>query len=165
MTAAGLQPNPPADRRTLIRRASYTLTGMPPSPDEVQAFLHDSSPDAYERLVDRLLASPRYGEHWGRHWLDVVRFGESTGFEVNHVIDNAWRFRDYVIRSLNEDKPFDRLVIEHLAGDTVGPGDPNVEVGLTFLVCGPLDIVGNADAATGCTNPRRYRRRNHPRNQ
>jgi hypothetical protein len=147
LAAAGLQPNLPADRRTLIRRASYSLTGLPPSPEEVEAFLHDDSPDAYERLVDRLLASPRYGEHWGRHWLDVVRFGESTGFEVNHVIDNAWPFRDYVIRSLNEDKPFDQLVIEHLAGDAVGPGDPNVEVGLTFLVCGPLDIVGNADAA------------------
>ncbi|HEX2476696.1 MAG TPA: DUF1549 and DUF1553 domain-containing protein [Lacipirellulaceae bacterium] len=147
LAAAGLQPNPPADRRTLIRRVSYTLTGLPPSPKEVDEFLGDDSSDAYERLVDRLLASPRYGEHWGRHWLDVVRFGESTGFEVNHVIDNAWPFRDYVIRSLNEDKPFDQLVIEHLAGDAVGAGDPNVEVGLTFLVCGPLDIVGNADAA------------------
>jgi hypothetical protein len=147
LAAAGLQPNPPVDRCTLIRRVSYSLTGLPPSPEEVDEFLHDDSPDAYERLVDRLLASPRYGEHWGRHWLDVVRFGESTGFEVNHVIDNAWPFRDYVIRSLNEDKPFDQMVIEHLAGDAVGPGDPNVEVGLTFLVCGPLDIVGNADAA------------------
>ena len=108
--------------------------------------MHDGSPDAYEKLVDRLLASPRYGEHWGRHWLDVVRFGESTGYEVNHVIDNAWPFRDYVIRSFNDDKPFDRFVIEHLAGDAVGQGDPAVEVGLTFLVCGPVDIVGNEDA-------------------
>jgi hypothetical protein len=108
--------------------------------------VRDESPGAYEKLVDRLLASPRYGEHWGRHWLDVTRFGESTGFEVNHVIDNAWPFRDYVIEALNEDKPFDRLVIEHLAGDAVGGGDPAVEVGLTFLVCGPTDIVGNSDA-------------------
>jgi hypothetical protein len=97
-------------------------------------------------LVDRLLASPRYGEHWGRHWLDVTRFGESTGFEVNHVIENAWPFRDYVIRTFNEDKPFSRLVVEHLAGDAIGSGDPAVEVGLTFLVCGPTDIVGNSDA-------------------
>ena len=142
-----LRPNPRADRRTLIRRVTYDLTGLPPTPEETDAFVRDDSPDAYERLVDRLLASPRYGEHWGRHWLDVTRFGESTGFEVNHVIDNAWPFRDYVIRSLNEDKPFDRFVIEHLAGDALGRGDPAVEVGLTFLVCGPVDIVGNADAA------------------
>jgi hypothetical protein len=126
---------------------TYDLTGLPPTPEEIDAFLRDESPNAYATLVDRLLASPRYGEHWGRHWLDVTRFGESTGFEVNHVVDNAWPFRDYVIRSLNDDKPFDRFVMEHLAGDALGPGDPAVEVGLTFLVCGPLDIVGNADAA------------------
>jgi hypothetical protein len=147
LAAAGLKPNPPADRRTLIRRVSYAITGLPPTPAEVEAFVRDDSPDAYEKLVDRLLASPRYGEHWGRHWLDVVRFGESTGFEVNHVIDNAWPFRDYVIQSLNEDKPFDRFVMEHLSGDALGAGEPNVEVGLTFLVCGPVDIVGNSDAA------------------
>ncbi len=147
LAAENLHPSPRADRRTLIRRVTYDLTGLPPTPAEAEAFVRDDSPSAYERLVDRLLASPRYGEHWGRHWLDVVRFGESTGFEVNHLIDNAWPFRDYVIRSLNEDKPFDRLVTEHLAGDAVGPGDPAVEVGLTFLVCGPVDIVGNADPA------------------
>ena len=147
LEASKLRPNPRADRRTLIRRVTYDLTGLPPTPEEIDAFLRDDSPNAYETLVDRLLASPRYGEHWGRHWLDVTRFGESTGFEVNHVIDNAWPFRDYVIRSLNEDKPFDRFVMEHLAGDALGSGDPGVEVGLTFLVCGPLDIVGNADAA------------------
>jgi hypothetical protein len=147
LVANNLRPNPRANRRTLIRRVTYDLTGLPPTPQEVDEFVNDKSPAAYEKLVDRLLASPRYGEHWGRHWLDVTRFGESTGFEVNHIIDNAWPFRDYVIRSFNEDKPFDRLVIEHLAGDAVGRGDPAVEVGLTFLVCGPLDIVGNADAA------------------
>jgi hypothetical protein len=147
LAAAGLQPNPPAQRRTLIRRLTYDLTGLPPKREEVEAFVSDSSPEAYEKLVDRLLASPRYGEHWGRHWLDVVRFGESSGFEVNHVIDNAWQFRDYVIQSFNEDKPFDRFIIEHLAGDAVGQGDPAVEVGLSFLVCGPVDIVGNKDPA------------------
>lgn len=146
LAANGLRPNERADRRTLIRRVSYDLTGLPPTLQETEAFLNDESPEAYERLVDRLLASPRYGEHWGRHWLDIIRFGESTGFEVNHLIENAWPFRDYVIQSLNEDKPFDRFVIEHLAGDAVGPGDPAIEVGLTFLVCGPVDIVGNADA-------------------
>jgi hypothetical protein len=147
LAANNLHPNPPADRRTLIRRVTYDLTGLPPTPEEVDAFLGDDSPDAYEKLVDRLLASPRYGEQWGRHWLDVTRFGESTGFEVNYVIDNAWPFRDYVIRSFNDDKPFDRFVMEHLAADALGPGDPDVEVGLTFLVCGPLDTVGNEDAA------------------
>jgi hypothetical protein len=145
LAAAGLKPSPPADRRTLIRRVTYDLTGLPPTPNEIEAFLADSSPEAYEKLVDRLLASPRYGERFGRHWLDVVRFGESTGFEVNHVIENAWPYRDYVIRSFNDDKPFDRFIIEHLAADSIAPGDPAVEIGLAFLVCGPVDIVGNSD--------------------
>jgi hypothetical protein len=146
LTAAGLQPNPPADRRTLIRRVTYDLTGLPPTPAEVAAFVSDEAPKAYENLVDRLLASPRYGEHFGRQWLDVVRFGESTGFEVNHLIDNAWPYRDYVIRSFNDDKPFDRFAVEQLAGDSLAAGDPEVEIGLAFLVCGPVDIVGNKDA-------------------
>src|SRR5262245_15793659 len=140
-----LQPNPPADRRALIRRVSYDLTGLPPSPEEVEAFVSDSDPRAYEKLVDRLLDSPRYGEQWGRHWLDVARFGESKGFEQNHIINNLWPYRDYVIRSFNEDKPFNRFIIEQLAGDMVGPGDPNVEVATAFLVCGPYDAVGNQD--------------------
>jgi hypothetical protein len=141
----GLRPSPPADRATLMRRASYDLTGLPPSIEELESFVHDTRPDAYEQLIDRLLASPHYGEHWGRHWLDVVRFGESNGFERNQIIDNAWPFRDYVIRSFNADKPFDQLVREHLAGDRIGAGDPQVEVGTTFLVCGPYDDVGNQD--------------------
>jgi len=145
LAADHLQPNPPADHRTLIRRLTYDLTGLPPTPEEIDAFVADQSADAYERLVDRLLASPRYGEHWGRHWLDVVRFGESDGYEVNALVENSWPFRDYVINSLNADKPFDRFIVEHLAGDAVGPGDPAVEVGLTFLVCGPVDIVTNSD--------------------
>jgi len=142
----GLSPSLPADRRTLIRRASYDLTGLPPAPEEVEAFAADPAPDAYERLIDRLLASPRYGERWGRHWLDVIRFGESQGFERNLIRDDAWPFRDYVIRSLNEDKPFDRFMVEHLAGDQLAPGDPAVEVGTGFLVAGPYDNVGNQDA-------------------
>jgi mono/diheme cytochrome c family protein/cytochrome c553 len=145
LVASGLRPNPAADRRTLIRRVSYDLTGLPPTPEEIASFVGDDSPHAYEKLVDRLLVSPRYGEQWGRHWLDVVRFGESTGFEVNHLVDGAWPYRDYVIRSFNEDKPFDRMVIEQLAGDAIGPGDPAVEVALAFLVCGPFDVVGNQD--------------------
>ncbi|QDT14286.1 DUF1553 domain-containing protein [Alienimonas californiensis] len=144
---AGLEPNPSADRRTLVRRATYDLTGLPPTPEEVEAFVADPSPDAYERLIDRLLDSPRYGERWGRHWLDVARFGESNGYERNVLIDGLWPYRDYVIRSFNEDKPFDRFVLEQLAGDVLGPGDPSVEVGTSFLVCGPYDDVGNQDAA------------------
>ncbi len=141
----GLSPSPPADKRTLLRRATYDLLGLPPSPAEVEAFLADDSEQSYERLIDRLLASPHYGEHWGRHWLDVVRFGESGGFERNEIIDDAWPFRDYVIRSFNDDKPFDCLVREHLAGDVIGPDVPDIEVGTTFLVCGPFDDVGNQD--------------------
>jgi len=141
----GLGMNPPADRRELIRRATYDLTGLPPTPEQVEAFVNDPDPKAYEKLVDRLLDSPHYGERWGRHWLDVVRFGESRGFERNAIIDNAWPFRDYVIESINEDKPFDRFIREHLAGDVIGEGNPDVEIGSAFLVAGPYDDVGNQD--------------------
>jgi hypothetical protein len=141
----GLRPSGPAGRRELLRRVTYDLTGLPPTPAEMDAFIADPSPEAYEKVVDRLLASFSYGEQWGRHWLDVVRFGESTGFERNIILDNAWPFRDYVIRSFNEDKPFDRLVLEHLAGDVIGGLDPAVEVGTGFLVAGPYDNVGNSD--------------------
>ena len=141
----GLSPSPPADRRVLIRRATYDLTGLPPSPAEVADFVADNSLMRTKGWLIVCSASPHYGEQWGRHWLDVVRFGESTGFEQNVIIDNAWPFRDYVIRSLNQDKPFDRFVIEHLAGDVIAPGDRETEVGVTFLVCGPYDGVGNQD--------------------
>ena len=127
---------------------TYDLTGLPPTPEEVRAFAAEAMGNsrlAIESLTDRLLASPRYGEQWGRHWLDVVRFGESTGFERNVILENAWPFRDYVIRSCNEDKPFNRFIVEHLAGDVIGKGDPQVEVGTAFLVAGPYDNVGNAD--------------------
>ncbi len=147
MSSKGLTPSSPADRRTLIRRATYDLLGLPPTPDEMAAFEADDSPDAWKRLIDRLLESPHYGERWGRHWLDVVRFGESRGFERNEIINNAWPFRDYVIRSFNDDKPFDQFVREQLAGDVIGADDPETAVATTFLVCGPYDDVGNQDAA------------------
>src|SRR5450432_4222851 len=127
LAKAGLKPAPSADRATLLRRATFDLTGLPPTPPEIDAFVTDKSPNAWEKVVDRLLASPRYGEQWGRHWLDVVRFGESRGYERNEIIPNAWPFRDYVIRSFNDDKPFDRLVREHLAGDVIGKDQPEVE--------------------------------------
>ena len=143
----GLTMNPPASRRTLIRRASYDLIGLPPTPEEVAAFVDDEAPQAYEKLLDRLLRSPHYGERWGRHWLDVVRFGESNGFEQNFLINELWPFRDYVIRSLNEDKPFDQFIREHIAGDTFGKDEPDVAVGSAFLVAGPYDSVANLDPA------------------
>lgn len=115
----GLSQAPPADKRTLVRRLTFDLTGLPPPPAEVQAFADDHSPDAYEKLVDRLLASPRYGERWGRHWLDIVRYSETMGFEFDYDLYNAWRYRDYVIRAFNDDLPYDQFVVEHLAGDLV----------------------------------------------
>lgn len=140
--------NPAADPRALIRRMSYDVIGLPPTVEEVETFAkaHQANPrQAIEALVDRLLASPRYGERWGRHWLDVIRFGESNGFERNFVIDDLWPFRDYVIKSINEDKPFNQFITEHLAGDVIGKDNPQVEVGSAFLVAGPYDDVGNQD--------------------
>jgi len=113
----GLEPAPEADRRTLVRRLTFDLIGLPPSPEEVEAFLADDAPDAYERLVDRLLASPQYGERWGRHWLDLVRFAETAGHEFDYDILNAWQYRDYVVRAFNRDLPYDRFVVEQIAGD------------------------------------------------
>jgi hypothetical protein len=116
------------------------MLGMPPTPEEVEAFRRDGQPDAFERLVDRVLDDPRYGERWGRHWLDVIRFAESNGFETNRERPNAWRFRDYVIAAFNQDKPYDRFVREQLAGDTLGE-----DVATGFLVGGAVDIVGSPD--------------------
>ena len=140
LQAKQLTPSPEADRRTLIRRVSFDLTGLPPTPEEVKAFVEDPSPDAYEKLVDRLLASPRYGERWARHWLDVVRFADTHGFEMNQPRPNAWPYRDWVIRSLNEDKPYDRIVFEQIAGDVCGADEAT-----GFLVAGPWDQVKSPD--------------------
>ncbi len=117
MEALGLKPASPADRRTLVRRIAFALTGLPPTPDEVRAFLDDGSPDAYPKVVGRLLASPRFGEHWARHWMDLMRFAETHGSEGDPDIPNAWRYRDYLIRAFNADVPWDQLIREHLAGD------------------------------------------------
>src|SRR5439155_4747246 len=120
------------------------LTGLPPTPEEVDAFVNDRSPDAYEKLVDRLLASPAYGERWGRHWLDVVRFAESHGYEMNTLRPNAWPYRDYVIAAFNEDRPFPQFVREQLAGDVTVKDNPLKSAATGFLVAGPHDLVGNA---------------------
>ena len=133
LAAEGLQPAPAADRRALIRRVYFDLTGLPPTPDEVDAFVADDSPEAYERLVDRLLASPRYGERWARHWLDLVRYAESDGFRIDDHRPTAWRYRDYVIRAFNDDKPYNRFVAEQLAGDEIAPGDPDALTATGFL--------------------------------
>ena len=125
LDAKGLKPNSPATKHELIRRATYDLTGLPPTPAEVAAFEADGSPDAFEELVDRLLESPRYGEKWGRHWLDLVRFAETNSYERDGVKPNAWRYRDYVIRSFNQDKPYGRFVREQLAGDELPDGGPD----------------------------------------
>jgi hypothetical protein len=138
-----LAPSPPADRRTLLRRVTFDLTGLPPTPAAVSAFLADQSPDAYEKVVDRLLASPAYGERWGRHWLDIVRYGESNGYEQNHVRPNAWPYRDYVIHSWNADKPYPQFVAEQLAADALARGDAEIEAATGFLVAGVHDTVGN----------------------
>ena len=123
LKAKGLRPNPPAAKHELVRRAFYDLTGLPPSPADVDAFANDPTPTAYEAMIDRLLASPHYGEKWGRHWLDLVRFAETNSYERDNAKPSAWRYRDYVVRSLNEDKPYDRFVREQLAGDELFPGD------------------------------------------
>ncbi len=142
---SGLDPSPVADRWTLIRRLSFDLTGLPPTPEEVATFLGDNSPRAYERLVDRLLASPHYGERWGRLWLDVVRYADTEGFERDEFRPTMYRYRDYVIRSFNADAPYDRFLSEQLAGDELVAGPPFDEaaalrvVATGFLRLGPRD--------------------------
>ncbi len=119
----GLKPNHEADRVTLIRRATYNLTGLPPTPEEITAFINDDKPGAWERVIDRLLASPHYGEQWARHWMDIARYAETNGYERDDKKRNIWRYRDYLIRSFNDDKPYDRFVQEHVAGDLLPDRD------------------------------------------
>ena len=139
LEAAGLAPAPAAGKTSLLRRATYDLTGLPPTPDEVDAFLADPAPDAYEKAVDRLLASPRYGERWGRHWLDLVRYAETDGYEFDAPKPNAWRYRDYVIKSLNDDKPYDRFLKEQIAGDEVSPSSDEALIATGYYRVGPWD--------------------------
>ena len=143
---SGLAPSPPADPRILIRRLFVDLVGLPPGPERVEAFMADPSEAAYGALVDELLASPHYGERWGRHWLDVVRYTESEGFEYDHPRDRAWHYRDYVIESLNDDKPYDRFMQEQIAGDVLEPVTGDGIVATSMLVCGAWDRAGNAQA-------------------
>ena len=141
-----LSPSPEAERRVLIRRLYFDLIGLPPTPQEVLAFQRDSSEGAYTALVDRLLASPHYGERWARHWLDVVRFAETHGFEMNNPRPNAWPYRDYVIRCFNQDKPYNQFIREQFAGDILG-----ADAATGFLVAGPWDQVKSPDAVLTAT--------------
>jgi mono/diheme cytochrome c family protein len=142
LQAAGLAPAGEADKRTLIRRVTFDLTGLPPAPEKVDAFLADGRPDAYERLVERLLASPHYGEQQARLWLDVARYADSAGFSNDFERPHAWRYRDYVVRSFNADKPYDRFVLEQLAGDELAPADPEMLIAVSFLRMGPWEHTG-----------------------
>jgi hypothetical protein len=149
LQAAQLTPAPAADRRVLVRRLYFDLHGLPPTPAESDAFLQDRSADAYEKLVDRLLASPRYGERWTRHWLDVVHYGDSHGYDKDKPRPNAWPYRDWVIRAFNEDKPYTRFIQEQLAGDVLFPEDPQALIATGFIAAGPWDFVGHQELREG----------------
>lgn len=138
LNASGLSFAPPADKRTLLRRIYFDLTGLPPSPEEIEAFLKDASPDAYEKVVEKLLASPAYGERWGRHWLDLARYAETYGHEFDYEIFEAWRYRDYVIRAFNADVPYNQFLTEQLAGDLLSNPrrDPKTGVNESLLGTG-----------------------------
>ncbi len=135
--AKGLHPNPQASKRTLIRRLSFDLIGLPPTPEEIDAFERDSSPDAYGKLVDRLLASPHYGERWGRHWLDVARYADSAGYEEDRPRPNAWRYRDFVIQAFNADVPYDKFIQWQVAGDLLAPGNHDALIATGFITAAP----------------------------
>ncbi|MCA9135384.1 MAG: DUF1553 domain-containing protein [Planctomycetales bacterium] len=141
----GLKSSPRADRRTLIRRLSFDLHGLPPSPDAVEAFVNDPDAMAYEKLVDQMLSSPNYGERFAQHWLDVAHYADTHGFERDMRRDNAWRYRDYVIESFNEDKPYNRFLQEQIAGDVLWPDDEQAVIATGFLAAGPWDYVGQVE--------------------
>ena len=142
---AELKPAPKATKLALVRRLYYDLHGLPPTPEEVDAFVNDDAVDAYDRLVDRLLDSPRYGERWARHWLDVVKYADTCGYDKDKLRPNAFPYRDYVIRSFNNDKPYSRFVQEQLAGDILFPGEPDGILGLGFIAAGPWDFIGHVE--------------------
>src|SRR5438552_6285910 len=152
LEAEKLAPSPEADRVTLIRRLSFDLAGLPPTPEEVEQFIADRRADAYETVVDQLLASPRYGERWARHWLDVVHYGESHGYDKDKPRPNAWPYRDYVIRSLNNDTPYSRFVQEQIAGDVLFPDSADGVVATGFIAAGPWDFVGHVELSESKTD-------------
>ena len=145
LSAKGFAMSPEADRRTLIRRLSFDLIGLPPAPERVERFVRDNDPQAYGKLVDELLASPHYGERWARHWLDIAHYADTHGFERDQLRPNAWHYRDYVIDSLNADKPYDRFIREQIAGDVFASDDAQSVIATGFLAAGPWDFVGNVE--------------------
>jgi hypothetical protein len=145
LTEQYLAPAPEADRRTLIRRLYFDLLGLPPAPEDVRAFVADPDPRAYDALVERLLASPHYGERWARHWLDVVKYADTCGYDKDKLRPSAWPYRDYVIRALNDDKPYARFVEEQIAGDVLFPGTADGILALGFLAAGPWDFIGHVE--------------------
>ncbi len=157
MRERGLTPAPQADPRTLIRRLYFDLLGMPPTPQAVERFVNDKNPRSYENLVDELLASSHYGERWARHWLDVVHYGDTHGYDKDKVRPNAWPYRDYVIRAFNEDKRFSRFVEEQLAGDVLYPGTQDGIVALGFIAAGPFDWVGQIEVGENTLEKKRVR--------
>jgi mono/diheme cytochrome c family protein len=144
LSELGLEAAPAADRRTLLRRATFDLIGLPPTPEEVAAFVNDPTDDdvAFGKVIDRLLASPHYGEQWGRQWLDVARYADSSGFANDYERGNAWRYRDYVVRSFNADKPYDEFIREQIAGDEIDPSSPELLIAVGFLRMGPSELTG-----------------------
>ena len=145
LRAAGLKPSPQASPAVLIRRLYFDLIGLPPSPEEVAAFVEDSDLTSYEKLVDRLLASPRLGERWARHWLDVAHYADTHGYDKDQPRPHAWPYRDYVIRAFNEDKPYDQFVREQIAGDALFPGTRDGIEAMGFVAAGPWDLIGHAE--------------------
>ena len=145
----GLKPAPRADWITLIRRATFDLHGLPPTSEEIDAFLADTSPRAFANVIERLLKSPRYGERWGRHWLDLASYADSHGFELDYPRPHAWRYRDYVIQAFNDDKAYDEFLREQLAGDVMAPDDPSAVIATGFLAAGPWDYSGFVTALQG----------------
>jgi hypothetical protein len=153
----GLKPSPEADRRTLIRRVTFDLTGLPPTPEEIASFVSDKSPDAYEKVVDRLLSSPAYGERWGRHWLDVAHYGDTHGYDKDKRRDHAWPYRDWVVAAFNSDKPYRDFIREQLAGDVLKPGQREGIVAAGFVVAGPWDFVGHVELREGTVDKEKTR--------
>ena len=140
-----LTPSDEASAEHRIRRVYFDLIGLPPSAEEIQEFAADTDPRAFEKLVDRLLASPRYGERWGRHWLDVVHYGDTHGYDKDKPRPNAWPYRDYVIRSFNQDRPAAEFVAQQLAGDVLPTDDPESVLGTGFIAAGPWDFIGQVE--------------------
>jgi hypothetical protein len=158
LEAAGLNPSPAADKRTLIRRATFDLTGLPPTPEEVDAFVKDDSPEAYPKLIERLLASPAYGERWGRHWLDLVRYADTAGENSDHPLPHAWRYRNWVIDAFNRDVPYDEFLRDQLAGDILAPGGTSEQYASRVVATGFLALARRFGHRTRTGSTRSARR-------